>query len=265
MTVDDFMKPPLDELAHYGILGMRWGRRKSQSTSDIQVKTKDISVKADGSMSIEKGASLQRLVRSNGQSLPLKDLSYASLTNFDNAKYIKYIGGKGFFGGGRDTVLKLTAVQKIKAPSMDEATKIINDLFLNDSKFRNTFTNMMGDKISDKELKTISKDPTGKTAKAWYTSVNTSLTFSPDFDAASPYVQKTVRETFQKKGFNAVRDENDYQTGVSKAPIILFSPEKTVKITTVSTITDELRKKSSDELNQYKQLGKNWVEEQLYE
>jgi hypothetical protein len=30
------VKPPLDELAHYGVKGMRWGQRKKYSSADIK-------------------------------------------------------------------------------------------------------------------------------------------------------------------------------------------------------------------------------------
>jgi len=256
-----------NELSHHGILGMHWGHRKpSDSTaSTLSVKTKGITVREDGSIDVEKGASVQRLVRGKGGSLPLKNLTYASLTDYDNAKYIKYIGGKGFFGGGRDTIVKLAATQKIKAPSVDEATRITSDLFVNDSKFRKTFTDSLARPAPEEDIVAMKKDPTGKVAKMWYTQVNTALTFSPDFDETAPYIQKTVRESFVKKGFNAVRDENDFQSGVSKAPIIIFSPEKTLKVTTVSTITDELRAASKEKVKQYKALGSDWVNKSLYQ
>jgi len=244
---------------------MHWGKKKAHAEPNLQVKTKGISVKADGSITVNKGASLQRLVRSNGQSLPLKDLTYASLTDHDNAKYVNYIGGKGFFGGGRDQVLQLTARKPIKAPSMDEATKITTDLFLNDPKFRSTFTNIASEPVSKRDLENMRKDPSGKVAKEWYTHVNTALTFDSDFDPTAPYIQKTIREHFQKKGFNAIRDENDFRHGVAKAPIIIFSPETSLKVTKVSDITDELRGSSKIKLNQYKALGKDWVEKELYD
>lgn len=250
-------------LAHFGILGMHWGVHRNTAPVPT-AKTKGIVVKEDGSITVAKGANLQRLVRKDGSSLPLKNLTYASLTEYDNAKYIKYIGGKGLFGGGRDTILQLTATEPIKAPSINEASKIVSNMFLTDSKFRNTYTNVLGEKLSPKELAIIKKEPNGKVAKEWYSSVNTALTFDSTFDPSATYVQKTVREALQKKGFNAVRDENDFQAGVSKAPIIIFSPEKTLKVTKISDITDKVRKESKAKLKAYNSLGKKWIEKNLY-
>lgn len=257
-------KPALSELAHYGIKGMKWGVHKKEPQAPIDVKAKGVKIGRDGSIEVAPGASLQRLVRSNGKSLPMKDMTYASLTDYDNSRYVKTIGGKGFFGGGRDQILTIKATKRIKAPSLDEATKLTSDLFLNDAKFRNR-VDVMGRKISKKELEQIRKDPTGKTAKAWYHQVNVSMTFDREFDPGAPYIQKAVREHFQKNGFNAVRDENDVEGGIAKAPIIIFSPESSLKVTHVTDITDEIRMANKERLAAYKALGKNWAESQLYE
>lgn len=255
-------------LSHYGIKGMHWGfrkeRDKSSSTPLQDLKPQGVSIGKDGSISIEKGAAIQRLVRSNGQSLPMKDITYASINAYDNSRYIKVIGGKGVFGGGRDTILSIQTTQPIKAPSVIESTKIVSNMMMNDPQFRLHNTKPFGGPISNKELEQIKADPIGKTAQAWYTNTNTKLTFDPSFDPDAPHVQKRFREEFQSKGYNAVRDENDIRSKISKTPIIVFSPEKSLKVVKKTTIDDKLRKANKQQLKQYKRNGKSWVEKELY-
>lgn len=259
-------------LYHHGIKGMRWGVRRYQnkdgsltpagkkrySPEDLGIKPvqKGVTVNADGSITVSKGTSLQRLT--SDKSRPLQDITYASMLEYDNAKYIKYIGG------GRDKVLSMKATEDLKAPSMDEASKIMVDMLNTNSKFRNSFTNCLGNTVSDKELEKMTKDPTGSIAKAWYDELNVSMTFTPDFDPSAPYIQKTFSDALQKKGYNMLRDENDFQNKVSKAPVIILNPQKTLSVVSVTDITDELRASSKEVLDDYKKFGKNWVDEYVY-
>ena len=267
-----------DKLYHHGIKGQRWGIRRFQNKNGSLTQAgkdrygpsdlgrtpvpKGVSVNSDGSITISKGVSLQRLV--NDKSRSLKDVTYASVLEYDNAKYVKYIGGQGFLGGGRDKVLSMRANEDLKAPSLDEASKIMVDVLQNNPKFRSSFKNMLDNTVSDKELKKMVENPTGPTAKAWYDELNVSMTFSPDFDPSAPYIQKTFGDALQKKGYNMLRDENDYQNKVAKAPVIILNPQKTLSVTKVTDITDDLRKASKETLNDYKSLGKDWVDKYVY-
>lgn len=256
-------KPSLEALAHHGVKGMKWGIRKNEAPTPSIAKPK-ATFGRDGSIRVEKGADLQRLVRSNGKSLPMKDLTYASLNEYDNARYIKVIGGKGFLGGGRDQILSIKATKPIVAPGRDEATRIVSDMMLKDSAFRRKNTSPLGYPISDKELQQIRENPVGKTAQAWYSHTNVKLTFDAEFDPDVPYVQKKVREAMMSKSYNALRDENDVEGGIAKAPIIIFNPQDSLKVTSVTQITDELRSANKQKLKAYRSAGKDWVESQLY-
>ena len=268
----------MDELQHWGIKGMRWGVRRYQnkdgsltpagkkrySPSELgrEPIQKGVSVKSDGSITVDKGVSLQRLTSDNSR--PLKDITYASMLEYDNAKYVKYIGGKGIFGGGRDKVLSMKANETLKAPSVDEASKIMVDILKNNQEFRGKFTNMLGNTVSDKELKRMIENPTGPDAQAWYFELNVSMTYSPEFDSSAPFIQKTFGDALQKKGYNMLRDENDFQNKVSKAPVIILNPQKTLSVVSVTDITDELRNSSKEVINDYKKLGKDWVDTYVY-
>ena len=254
----------MSELEHYGVKGMRWGVRKKNDASTISARNEGVLSKADGSITISKGASIQRLVRSNGESLPMKDMTYASINDYDNAKYIKTIGGKGFFGGGRDQILSIKTVAPIKAPSKEEATRLFSELMIKDSAFRKQNTNILGASISDKEFAAMKANPTGRVATAWYDQTNVKLTFDASFDPDAPRIQAKVREHYVKNGYNALRDENDVNSKIAVSPIIIFNPEKSLKVVSVTEITDELRKANKAKLKQYKTQGKDWLEKELY-
>lgn len=256
---------PEEALEHFGIKGMHWGVRKDREPPpELRPQLQGVTVRRDGSMDIRRGAELQRLVRSSGKSMPMKDITYASLGDYDNARYIKVIGGKGFFGGGRDQILSIKATKPIKAPSVEEATRIVSDKMLNDAKFREKNTDPLGAGISKKELEQIRQDPTGKTASAWYFHTNQKLTFSKEYDPDAPYIQAQMRETMQAKGYNALRDENDVAGKLSKVPIIIFNPQDSLKVVTRTDITDEVRKANKAKLKAYKKHGKDWLDKELY-
>lgn len=259
------MTSPDDFLAHYGVKGMHWGVRRDRQTPSVDLKApKGVTMRRDGSIDISKGAQLQRLVRSNGKSLPMKGLTYASLNDYDNARYIKTIGGKGLFGGGRNQILSIQATKPIKAPSLNESTKITSRLLTSDAEFRKSALSPLGFPISDKELKQIRDDPTGSTARAWNTQINHMMTYDSSVYPGIPHVQQAFKSELQKQGYSALRDENDFQTGVSKAPVIIFDPEKSLKVTSVTDITDELRKANKETLRQYKSAGQSWIDDRLY-
>lgn len=255
---------PEEALAHFGVKGMHWGVRKKVEPVDHQLRSGGAVVRKDGSIDIPPGASIQRLVRSSGKSLPMKDITYASLNDYDNARYVKVIGGKGFFGGGRDRILHIEATKPIKAPSVNEATKIVSGMLVKNAAFRARNTDPFGNQISSKELEKIRKDPTGKTAQAWYFHTNQKMTFDKEFDPDAPAAQKMVREEMGRHGYNALRDENDVTAKIAKAPIIIFNPQDSLRIVRQTDIDDRLRKANKAKLKEYKKAGKDWVDQQLY-
>lgn len=246
------------ELQHYGIKGMRWGVRKQSEKPSVDLN--GIKVGRDGSISIAKGAELQRVAAKGSNRLGLGDQTYASFGSYDNARYVKYLGG----GNDPKEILSIKATQPIKAPSLEEATRIHSELMVSSKEFRAVNTNAYFNTISEKNLEKLKTDPTGRFAKELYATANEKLALNQKADANIPEMQRLFREGFAKQGYNAVRDENDVMLGLSKAPIIVFNPQKSLKVVRMTDITDRVRKANKETLKQYKRSGKSWLESQLY-
>lgn len=254
-------KPSLEELAHHGVKGMHWGVRKERDSGVKSFNDNKVVMRRDGSIDIEKGASIQRLVRSSGKSKPMQDYTYASINAYDNARYIKTIGGRL---GGRDQILSIKTMRPIKAPSVDDAVRINTALMLKDSKYADALNGPYAKKLGAKQLEKIRADPIGKEAQSYYWQANVMLAFGAEFEPNAPYVQKSLQTAVEKAGYNALRDENDVTAHLSKSPIIVFSPEKNLKVVTVTDITKELRKANKQQLKRYKGQGKAWIDKELY-
>lgn len=260
-------KPHLEEITHFGVKGMHWGVRKDRPKADpVDFQNKGVHINRDGSIKLDKGASIQRLVSSkSGRSRDLKDVTYASINEYDNAQYIKYIGGRTTLLSSRDQILSIKVTQTIKAPTLDEAVRTHSKLMLDDPEFRDKTHDIIGSKVRKKELEEIRNDPTGKTAMIWYRNSNTGLVNDERYDKGASYVRETMQKTFAAKGYNALRDENDTSFDLAKSPIVIFNPEKSLKITTVTQITKEVQKANKQKLKMYKENGKDWVESQIFQ
>lgn len=253
-------------LEHYGVKGMRWGVRKSvQTAPEGPFKSEKITLNRDGSAHIGKGAELARLGKSSGVSLGETKVTFVSTNAADTAKYVKLLGGDGFLGGKRDQLISLRATKDIAAPNVKEATRIHSELMLRDPKFRQENKHWAVDRpINDKELAKIRADPSGKDAFQWYQSSNTKLGLKIDQDPSLPEFQKKMAQAYTSKGYGALRDENDVAWGAAKAPVIILNPASSLRVVSITTLTDEIRKSSRQEQKYYQKQGKAWVEKELY-
>lgn len=251
-----------NELTHYGVKGMRWGIRKKYEPSDFKtnnhaaVKGRDYKDYGDGRIEIKKGTNLQRLVGSNNKQ-DLAGETYASFTKYDNSSYMKHIAGKGFLGGGRDTLLKLKATQDLKSPSTKDAGKTFFKVLKDNPKLRDEYANTpFGKKYSDKELDNFLSGKADSKMIDEYKIANTQFMFS-----STDNVKKTFYSRLQENGYNMIRDENDVESGYAKSPIILLDGSKTLKIESQTKIDERMRKEAKAYVKLYKRTGESWMTE----
>lgn len=264
-----------DEIYHHGILGQKWGKTNGppypldaedhssaekkagyqKSISNDNSNKNNYKVGSDGSISIKAGANLQRLVSPDSKGFGSESpFTYASFGEYDNAKYIKYIGGKGIFGGGRNVKLTLKAKKDLKSPSTEEATKEFLDLYKSDKKFRTEFENSpFGWKVKNKELEYMIKNPGSQDSKDFYYAYNIQLAYEDDMK----YCNTAFKNRMVSKGYNMLRDENDSKK-LTKNPIILLDPENTIDIAFREEITKQMRMDAKETIKLYKK-GKKAV------
>lgn len=248
------MRSHINYLIHTGVKGMKWGVRKDDSLTYSGIK-----IKSDGSVNISKGSSVTRLVRPTNKKIG--ETTFAIINDYDAAKYIKFIGGKGFLGGGRTHILGLKAKNEIKVPSTKEILKINNDLLLSDKKYQYS---TLGKHLSDKEITMLKNDPFGAFAKTSLFQANQNYSFDPEFFEDVTYGANLLKSTVMKKGYNALLDENDLSYNLSKTPLIIFDASKNLEVTNITTITDTIRKANNEQLKIYKKNGKEWVDKNVY-
>lgn len=249
-----------NELAHYGVKGMKWGVRKQyaphprqkaatakktpkkpEKNYDREIATALIATAATiaiGSAAydayrrngkaffdtvIRTGHTFQRVTSNPNEKL---DRVYATYKKSDNVKY------QGRFGRIRQRQNGVVYVKQfynkdvIRAPSDKKAARMMKNLMDSDPEFRNYVQSLSKSKF--KKLAT-----NAKTSKDYYRNLNLSGLMDQ-----SPEGQKQVQKYYKllkSNGYNAISDMNDrkYNTFKSDNPLILFDMkgvvEKSVK------------------------------------
>ena len=241
-----------DKIYHHGVKGQKWGVRNGPPYP-LDEDTNGYKIYGDGRIEISKGTKLQRLVGKDSKK-DLAGMLYTSFTANDNARYIVKIGGKGLFGGGRDTLLTLTAKQDLKSPSAKEAATTFFEMLRDNPKLNKQMDSVpLMYSYNNKELKRVFSD-INKNKMDDYQMVNSALMF----DAMKP-IKDEWFSRLRKKGYNMIRDENDVRNGYSKNPIILFDGNESVSIESSTFITNEMRKEAKAYNKETIRLGKEYL------
>ena len=221
-----------DELAHYGVKGMKWGVRHDyvpkgrRTVGSAKSPTSGGRSQAQNSVTSTKSASADKssYARSHGRVLVAKGQeAYRTMGLKENHKGHAYVtinkkDAKAYEGWG-DYHATYKALEDIIIPSKDERVKTAVELIKNDPEVRMHiakaqigFTSGNYKRFADASLEKLAGRPYN--------------TFVSGLDE-----DKTVRDKYFKalrdKGYNAVEDVMD-QGFISDMPLIIFDREKTL-------------------------------------
>lgn len=230
------------DIAHYGVLGMKWGVRRYQPYPKGKHGT-FLGQSRDEDVVIKKGTKAYRLQK--GEALA-PGQSYVSFDTFDHYKYVAHTAagemGLGIdLSDGKGKSLRMVLDRDIIAPSY-EATM---DAFIH------TISEMEGPKKFAKDALTSgrSKEQDKAQQKRFINNLM-DTTLSDGLDNAYLMFSATLmkdtkaKEIFfndlKKKGYNAIIDDNDkrFGSGFTESPVILFDSSN-IKVNKSVSITDK--------------------------
>lgn len=189
-------------LTHFGVLGMRWGKRKEEG-SNKQV-------------SIGPGTNIQR-IGSKGETL--EGMKYVSFTKSDNSFY------KDMFSSDDTVVMKMRAKEAIVTPTqqaaVDQLIKSLSKMPLDDvvSTIKPLTVFKMEKSIRKQLEKAFAGDEKSKDKTAVF--IEEKL-----YKAELATIKKNYFSDLSKQGYNAIIDRSD--TLLTDSPLIIFNGEKSL-------------------------------------
>ena len=248
------------ELEHYGVKGMKWGRRKQREEVNFH-KESNIKIKrnSDGSQTVPKGFVFNRVGRMP-MDINASGALYVSHGKADAARYIKSLGpttlGK-LMGTAGDKVQHISAKKNLKVAS-EEDVKIgvlsylkDNPKFLdkfNDSLYSSAVTGDFETVISKRDVEKALSNPSSKEATKLAFGVTATLA-NQDYASDS----KNIYSNFRSKGYDAIPDTYDTLSGTSTSAMIVINPEA-LSVTSTTVISKDVMKSAKTYLKSVERL-----------
>lgn len=196
---------------------------------------RNIKDKAD--QMIKSGDILQRIEMKNTEG-KLHDTFYVSKGDRDNKRYEGLLGLTRKAQGGEAYLMKLQANSDIKVASKDKATKVFEDLYKNDSDFRESVKNSVSKHFSGKN--SVDTDNlSSKNIKKMYENFNSNLI---ELRETGSGADTKFYGKLKSLGYGAVQDINDMKfSGYNaKNPLIVFDNSKNnIMVKSVKELTNE--------------------------
>jgi hypothetical protein len=242
--VDDF-------LVHYGVMGMKWGKRKGEETSGgksprVGRRDRRLTEHANYKQDFVQKKDVYRIVAHTGNR-PLKDIAYVSTNNVDNQRYIHILNNtlsaKMFKQARYETQMVLGPREPLKAPSITKAEDEMYKLYQSNpkvQKFVKDNQHYFGDNPPKDKINQI---------------MNTAIVDDDVMFDGAVAMRKEVKSHFQKLGYNSLLDQNDIREGLAKSPLIVFDPDKTLRIVSKSKIDDVVKKAATTTYKETKLSG----------
>ena len=215
------------ELYHYGVKGMKWGVRKKYYKSYM-----------DNDRTLKKGFEVQNISANKARDLSANNPTYVSYTTHDNNAYAGRYAESMAFRGDRAYKNSLVLTRDVKIPSQKKAVETFMEMYNDDpegvaksigkayaeldyfnkiAKFRDFNANRI--------TKKFSKNGSDWVENKGYLLFNQSMMSTEESAARNKYYK-----LLGSKGYDAISDINDVQTGYgSDDPIIFINPKKTLK------------------------------------
>lgn len=202
---------------------------------------------------IRKGTTLQHI--STDSSVGVRDAFYSAKSQYDKALYKTKLPGHF----GTDSFSKnVKVMENLKIASPKSATKVLQDMVNKDPNFKESLKQALGsDSVaSDYHFKGLGRRAIenlekGIVNKETYEALNVGLV---DHRPGTQKVTDIFYKEMTKRGYNAIRDVNDYKySGYgAKNPIISFGTSGKIKVESVSKLVEEEITKSRNTLNKLK-------------